>query len=206
MPGSGAGGPAGLTVAGGLSAQRLRQQRTEIDRVNRSVRRKFRVLHSIEVEIRADGGLDLDDEVLAELDIVVASLHTGLHQGRDKTTQRMLAAIHNPHVDIIAHPSGRLIGEREGADLDYEVILRAAAETRTIMEINANPARLDLDDIHARRAIELGCVLAISTDAHDPDSLDLMPFGVATARRGWVTAESVVNTWPVDRLLAWIKT
>jgi DNA polymerase (family 10) len=194
-----------MAIAGGLSAQRLRQQRAEVDAANRSTGNGFRVLHGIEVEIRADGRLDFADEVLAELDIVVASLHTGLHQGRERTTQRMLAAIHNPHVDIIAHPSGRLLGEREGADLDYEAILHAAAETRTIMEINANPARLDLDDIHARRAIELGCVLAVSSDAHNPDALDLMPFGVATARRAWATAESVANTWSLDSLLAWIE-
>lgn len=194
-----------LGVTGGLSAGRLREQRAEIDKVNAQIGPGFRVLHGVEVEIRADGTLDYPEAVLAELDIVVAALHTGLRQAREQSTRRMLAAIRHPHVDIVAHPSGRLIGERDGADLDYEVILRAAAETRTLLEINAHPSRLDLDDIHARRAVELGCRLAINTDAHEPGGLGLMEFGVAVARRGWVAPESVANTWPLERLLDWVK-
>ena len=191
-----------LGVTGGLSPARLRQQRKEIDAVNDRLS-DIRVVQGAEVEIRADGQLDFADDVLASLDLVLAALHTGLRQERDRATARMLAAIRNPHVDIIAHPSGRLIGERDGADLDWDVILRAAAETRTILEINAHPSRLDLNDLHARRAIELGGKLSIGTDAHEPAGLNVMFYGVAVARRAWATPEDVVNTWPLERLLAW---
>jgi DNA polymerase (family 10) len=194
----------GMGVAGGLSVDELRQQRAEIEALNAGYA-DFRILAGTEVEIRADGTLDFPDEVLAEMDLVVASLHTGLRSGRERTTARMLAAIRNPHVDIIAHPTGRLIGKREGADLDMEAVLRAAAETGTAMEVNAYPDRLDLRDAHVRRAIELGCKLAINTDAHSVRDLDFLFFGVATARRGGARAEDVVNAWNVERVLAWAK-
>ncbi len=163
------------------------------------------MLQGAEIEIKADGGLDYDDEVLAGLDIVVASLHTGLRQPRKQVTERLLNAIRNPNVDIIGHPTGRMIPDREGADLDMDAVLAAAAETGVVLEINANPARLDLDDVYARRAVELGISLAINTDAHAPDNFDLRHYGVATARRGWVGPEQVINTWDPDRLLAWLK-
>lgn len=194
----------GMGVAGGLRAKDLQRQRAEIEAANARYD-DFRILAGVEVEIRADGSLDLPDEVLAELDIVVAALHTGLRSGRERTTQRMLAAIHNPHVDIIAHPTGRLIGRREGADLDMEAILQAAAETGTAIEINAHPNRLDLPDIYVRRAVDLSVKLTISSDAHDPQGLDLLFFGVATARRGWATPSDVINTWALDDLLAWVS-
>jgi DNA polymerase (family 10) len=192
-----------LGVTGGLTPERLRKQRREIDAANARLN-GLRVLHGAEVEIRADGTLDFPDDVLASLDIVLASLHTSLRQEREKATARMLAAIRNPHVDIIAHPSGRLIGERDGADLDFEPIFKAAAEMRTILEINAHPSRLDLTDLTARRALEVGCKLSISTDAHEPAGFDVMFYGVAVARRAWASAEDVVNTWPLDRLLKWV--
>ena len=195
---------AGMGVAGGLQVEELRKQRAEIEAVNAGMT-GLTVLAGTEVEIRADGSLDFPDEVLAELDLVVASLHTGLRTGREKTTQRVLAAIHNPHVDLIAHPTGRLIGKREGADLDMEAILQAAAETGTAIDVNAYPDRLDLCDVHVRRAVELGVKLAIDTDAHRIGELDHVFFGVATARRGGATATDVINTWDVDRLLAWAQ-
>jgi len=192
-----------LGVAGGLTTERVRKQRQEIDAVNARLG-GIRVLQGAEVEILADGSLDFSDAVLASFDIVLASVHTGLRQERDKVMARMMSAIHNPHVDIIAHPSGRLIGERDGADLDWEAIFKAAAETRTLLEINAQPARLDLSDLNARRALETGCRLSIGTDAHEPRGLDAMFYGVAVARRAWATAEDVVNTWPLERLLSWV--
>ncbi|MGD8997597.1 MAG: DNA polymerase/3'-5' exonuclease PolX, partial [Anaerolineae bacterium] len=134
-----------LAVTGGLTVERLREQRAEIEAVNHQLSDGFRLLAGVEVESRGDGSLDLPDEALAELDLVVAAVHSGLRQDRERITARMLAAIHNPHVDIIAHPTGRLIGEREGADLDMETIFQAAAETGTALEINAFPARLDLN-------------------------------------------------------------
>jgi len=194
----------GMGVAGGLRADDLQRQRAEIEAVNARYD-DFRVLAGVEVEIRADGSLDFPDEVLAELDLVVASLHTGLRTGRERTTRRMLAAIRNPHVDLIAHPTGRLIGRREGADLDMEAVFQAAAESGTIIEINAHPDRLDLPDISVRRAVELGVKLAVNSDAHQIQGLDLLFFGVAVARRGWATPDDVVNTWDLDRLLAWVN-
>jgi len=192
-----------LGIAGGLSTEDLRRQRAEIDAVNERLGGKLRVLAGVEVEIKSDGSLDYPDEVLAELDLVVASLHTGLRSGRAKTTERMLAAIRNPHVDIIAHPTGRLIGQREGADLDIEAIFQAAAATGTALEINADTHRLDLSDVHARRAVELGVKLTLGSDAHEASHVGGLVYGVATARRGWVTAADVINTWPLDKVLAW---
>ena len=195
-----------LGVTNGLSPERLKRQRAEIDTVN-TLNLGIRVLQGSEVEIKADGALDYPDEILASLDVVLASLHTSLRQDRDKVTRRALAAIRNPHVDIFAHPTGRMLYEggtlekgREGADLDIEAVLQAAAETGTIVEINADPQRLDLRDTHARRANELGCLFSIDTDAHHPESLAQIHYGVAVARRAWITAEQVVNTWPLKRL------
>jgi len=192
-----------LGIARGLSAEDLRRQRAEVEEINRKMGGTFRLLAGVEVEVRADGTLDLPDEVLDGLDLVVAAVHSGLRQGREQFTARMLAAIRNPHVDVIAHPTGRLIGEREGADLDMEPILHAAAETGAVLEINAYPRRLDLDDVHVRRAIELGVKLAINSDAHDVNSFALLPLGVATARRGWAQPADVINTWSVNRLVDW---
>ncbi len=194
----------GLGVAGGLSVNRLREQRDEVAAVNERLS-SFRLLAGVEVEIRGNGSLDLPDEVLAELDLVVAAIHTGLRQDREQLTSRLLRAIHNPHVDIIAHPTGRLIGEREPGDLDLEAIFSAAAETGTALEINAHPARLDLRDVHARRAIALGVKLVINSDAHDVSGFDLLHYGVATARRGWVTSADVLNTRPVESLLSCVS-
>jgi DNA polymerase (family 10) len=193
-----------LGIVKGVTADDLRRQRAEIEEVNRKMGGTFRLLAGAEVEVLADGTLDFADEVLAGLDLVVAAVHTGLRQGREQFTARTLAAIHNPHVDVIAHPTGRLIGEREGADLDMEAIFCAAAETGTALEINAYFKRLDLCDVHVRRALELGVKLVINSDAHDVNRFATLPFGVATARRGWATAADVINTWNVRRLLEWV--
>lgn len=193
-----------LGVTGGLTPERLREQRREINKVQRELGDSILLLQGAEVEIRADGSLDYSDDVLASLDIVVASLHTSLRQPREQVTQRLLNAIRNPHVDIIGHPTGRLIPDREGADLDMDAVLAAARESGVVLEINAHPMRLDLDDVYSRRAIEMGIPLAINTDAHHPSDFALAEFGVATARRGWVTVADVINTWPPDRLKKWL--
>jgi DNA polymerase (family 10) len=200
-----------LGVTNGLTPERLKQQRKEIDAVN-AQGLGIRILQGSEVEIKADGSLDYPDEVLASLDIVLASLHTSLRQEHDKVTQRALNAIRNPHVDIFAHPTGRLNFEagdprkaREGADLDMEAIIAACKETGTILEINASPERLDLNDLNARRALDVGCLLIISTDAHNPTMFNNMHYGVAVARRAWATADRVVNTWPLEKLLKYVK-
>lgn len=195
----------GLGVTAGLSPEKLKAQEQEIAKVRAELGDRLRVWHGVEVEIRADGSLDFPDEVLARFDVVVASLHASLRQPRAQITERALRAARNPHVDILGHPTGRLIPNREGADLDMEAVFQAAAESGVALEINSNPARLDLDDRHARRALELGCRLAVNSDAHAPDHLDLLEYGVATARRAWLTPEAVVNAWPVDKLEAWLR-
>ena len=192
-----------LGVAGGLTAEDLGRQRAEIEEVNRETGSTFRLLAGTEVEVRGDGTLDFPNEILAQLDLVVASVHTGLRQDRERVTARMLAAIRHPHVDIIAHPTGRLIGGREGADLDMESIFHAAAQSDVALEVNALPERLDLRDDHVRRAIELGVKLVISSDAHDVGGFDVLPLGVATARRGWATAANVLNTLSAEEIVAW---
>ena len=194
-----------LGVARGLTTERLEQQRQEIIEAQRILGDDIRVLHGSEVEVLADGSLDFPDDVLAELDVVVASVHTSLRQPRERITERMLGAIRNPHVDVIAHPSGRMIGRRDPADLDMERIMQASAEHGVALEINAHPDRLDLNEVHARRAVELGCRLSINTDAHQPEDFALRTYGVAIARRAWVQAESVITTWPLARILQWLK-
>jgi DNA polymerase (family 10) len=194
-----------LGVTRGLSIQAHKEQAAEIKKIQKQLGDKILVLHASEVEIKADGTLDYPDDFLATLDLVVASLHTSLRQPRERVTQRVINAIRNPHVDIIGHPTGRLIQEREGADLDMDAVLKAAAETGVAMEINAHPSRLDLDDIHARRARELGIPIALNTDAHSEGDLDMLPYGVATARRAWLEPKDVINTWSQKKLLDWLK-
>jgi len=195
---------ASLGVAGGLSIADLQAQRAEIQQVQAELGDSIRLLQGCEVEIRADGALDFPDEILAGLDIVIAALHTGLRQPRSQVTERALKAIRNPHVDILAHPTGRMIPNREGADLDMDALFQAAGEHNVALEINAHPSRLDLDDINARRAVQSGLLLAIDTDAHSDSDLEMLQFGVATARRGWVEPPSVINTWDTGRLLSWL--
>ena len=194
-----------LGVTGGLSMDDHKKQAAEIKKIQKQLGGSILVLHASEVEIKADGTLDYPDEFLATLDLVVASLHTSLRQPREKVTQRVINAIHNPHVDIIGHPTGRLIPDREGADLDMNAVLNAAAESGVALEINAHPARLDLDDVFARRAKELGIPISINTDAHSEADLDMLFYGVATARRAWLESKDVINTWPTKKLLDWLK-
>ncbi|MGC8786042.1 MAG: DNA polymerase/3'-5' exonuclease PolX [Anaerolineae bacterium] len=190
----------GLGVARGLDVTRLRQQRAEIEKLNEGFV-GFRLLQGAEVEIRGDGTLDYPDEVLQELDVVIASVHSGLRQDKEAMTARVLRAMRNPHVDILGHPSGRLLGQREATNVDLDAVLQVAAETHTILEVNGTPNRLDLDDIHIRQAIQLGVQLAINTDAHSVNGLEAMEYGVAVARRGWAEARHVVNTLPLPQLL-----
>jgi len=194
-----------LGVTGGLSMERHKEQAAEIRKIQKQLGDKILVLHASEVEIRADGTLDYPDEFLATLDLVVASLHTSLRQPREKVTQRVVNAIQNPHVDIIGHPTGRLIPDREGADLDMNAVLNAAKDSGVALEINAHPSRLDLDDVHARRAKEMGIPISLNTDAHSEADLDMLPYGVATARRAWLEPKDVINCWTKDKLLKWLK-
>jgi DNA polymerase (family 10) len=190
----------GLGVAHGLDEKRLREQMGRIEEANYALR-GFRILSGVEVDIRGDGALDLPDGVLGELDIVIASIHSGFRQSREQITSRLLAAVRNPVVSVIAHPSGRLIGERDPYDVDMEALFLEAADRGVAMEVNAHPSRLDLSDHHVRTAKRYGIPLVISTDTHVIANFDYMDYGVAVARRGWAVRDDVLNTLPVKTLL-----
>lgn len=189
-----------LKIARGLTLERLQQQHEEIRRLNGEME-DFHLFTGVEVDILSDGRLDYPDEVLAAADVVIASVHSGFKQDRDTITHRMLAAIENKHVDIIGHPTGRLLGHREPYAVDVEEIIEAAARHNKVLEINASPDRLDLDEFYVQLARESGVRLAINTDAHDPHRLDEMIYGVSVARRAWLEPRHVVNTLPLPELL-----
>ena len=193
----------GLGVANGLNPARLAAQRVEIAQA--AARTSLRLFASAEVEVGRGGRLDFDDATLAGLDVVIASLHVGLRQPRGELTDRLLGVLANRHVDIIAHPSGRLIERREGGDFDWDRVFPVAAETGTALEINADPARLDLNDALARRALAAGCVLTINCDAHHPNGFLLLEYGVAVARRAWARPDRLLNCWPLDEIEAWLS-
>lgn len=188
-----------VTMARGLNAERLRAQWAEIDQLNRELD-GFVVLKGIECDILERGGMDLPDDVLAEADWVIASIHYGQQQPREQITERILGAIENPHVAIIAHPTGRLINRREAYAVDLDQVFEAAARNGTMLELNANPARLDLDDVACAAAKRHGIQLAISSDAHSASGLDVLRYGVLQARRGGLTASDVANTLPYAKL------
>lgn len=194
-----------LGVTGGLSIADHKKQAAEIKKIQKQLGDSIRVLHATEVEIKADGSLDYPDDLLSSLDLVLASLHTSLRQPREKIMKRLLNAVRNPHVDIIGHPTGRLIPDREGADVDMEALLKAAAETGVALEINAHWSRLDLDDVNARRAKELGIPISINTDSHSEADFDVLFYGVATGRRAWLEPKDVINCWPPEKLLSWLQ-
>lgn len=193
-----------LAIARGLDAERLRKQRAEIAALN-SRGSGTVLLADTEVDILPDGSLDHPDEILGELDVVVASVHSAFGMDRSEMTRRVLRALENPHVDILGHPSGRLLGRREGYELDWDEIFRAAARTRTALEINCSPRRLDLRDHHARRAAELGAMIALDTDAHNLAEFDFMPLGVQVARRAWLGSGSILNARPLPELRRWLE-
>ncbi len=198
----------GLGIVQGVDGARLQKQRREIDAANDWFAQQghdFRILQGSEVEILADGTLGLPDDVLATLDVAVASIHSAQRQDRETITERCLKAVRNPHIDILGHPTGRLIGSRPPTELDVERVLQECKENGTVVEINANPVRLDLNDVYARRAAELGCKLVINCDAHSTSELELLEYGVHTARRAWLTAADVVNTYPLEEALSFFK-
>jgi DNA polymerase (family 10) len=195
---------AGRGIAHGLDTERLKQQIMEIKELNQKIRGMC-ILTGVEVDIRADGSLDIPDELLQELDIVIAAVHSSLGQNKEQMTKRILAAVENPNVDVLAHPTCRLLPDREAVAEDMEKVYEAAARTHTVLEINAMPSRLDLKDIHIYRARELGVMLAINTDAHSTEQLRFVRFGVGMARRGWCQATNILNTRPLGELSAYLK-
>jgi len=193
-----------LTIAHGLTVEQIREQAAEVAEVNRLLT-PFRVLHGVELEIKTDGTLDYPDGVLASLDIVIASVHQGLRHEGERVTARVLDACRNPHVDIIAHPTGQILGSRDPSALDVDAMIATARTTGTVLEINASPERLDLNEVYTRRAVDAGVLLSIDTDSHHPDGFVNIEYGITVARRGWASAANVLNTWPLDRLLAWLQ-
>lgn len=193
-----------LVIARGLSIEQLKAQRAEIARLNAEMG-GITILAGIEVDILADARLDYEDEILKEFDLVIASIHTSFRQEEEQIMARLEAALRHPYVDILGHPTGRMLGRRRPYAVDVTRIIELAAETGTILEINASPDRLDLNDHAVRLAKEYGVPIAINTDAHDPGRLAEMEYGVLTARRGWLEPQDVVNTWELERLLARLK-
>ena len=194
----------GRGIANGLSVERLESHMVLVRQLERDIG-GIRLLCGTEMDIRADGSLDYDDDVLERLDWVIGSIHSGMGQDAATMTERVIKAMHSPYVDVIGHLSTRLVGERQPVEADYEAIFRAAAETGTALEINASPERLDLRDSHAARARELGVPLVISTDAHTVEALNNTRFGVGVARRAWCEPHHIVNTLPFDSFLEYLR-
>ena len=207
-----------LAIARGLTPERVGQERRLIASLNARFAAEedagtappetstegFRVLHGCELEIRADGRLDYEDDLLASFDLVVASLHVGRRQTRRELTDRVLVAVQNPHVDVIAHPAGRMIGTRPDLDLDWETVYREAAKTGTVLEMNGSPHRLDLSVERARHAIEMGCLISIDSDAHKLTEFSHLEWGISQARRAWVEPRHVLNTRSRAELMDWL--
>lgn len=193
-----------LHVANGLREEELLEEIEEIDNLNKKLK-GFTLLKATEVDIMADGSIDFPDKLLEKLDVVIASIHSGFKQEKKKITERMIAAIRNPYVNIIAHPTGRLIGKREGYEIDLDKVMEACVETGTALELNCYYDRLDLNDSNCKKAKETGVMIAISTDAHHVDQMWMIELGVGIARRGWLEARDVINTFSVDKLKAFCK-
>jgi DNA polymerase (family 10) len=201
----------GLAMTGGLDEKKLVQQGKEIDKINSRLRQgfggraKFRILKGAEVNILRDCILYIKDETLKKLDVVAIAVHSGFKMSKRDMTERIIKAMKNPHADILFHPTGRLINQRPPYEVDVEKIIRVAKETKTVLEINAYPNRLDLKDEYARMAKNMGVKLSIDSDAHHVSHLHFLEFGIAQARRGWVEKKDVINAWPVEKMLKMLK-
>jgi len=196
-------------IAGGLNEEKIPKRQAEIERVNTRFEDegvKFRVLNAVEVDIKSDLSMDFSDEILKALDVVVGAVHSKFSQDRPTMTKRIVTAMENPHVDIIAHPTGRLLGKRDPYEVDMEQLMAAAKDTGTMLELNSFPTRLDLNDLHCKMAKDYGVLVAISTDAHATTQMqDVRMYGVATARRGWLEPKDVLNTRGLKELMKCVK-
>jgi len=187
-----------------MGIEQVLAQNKKIREMNKRLQ-GFGILSGVEMDIRSDGTMDYPDEVLEKLDIVIASIHSGFRQTKEQLTKRLVSAMKNPYVSIIAHPTGRLIGEREAYEIDMEEFLRTARDTGTAIEINAYQLRLDLSDIYVKRAKEMGIALIIATDSHLTYQFDFMRYGVGIARRGWLEEKDILNTYTYKKLLRQLK-
>ncbi len=197
-----------LKIERGLDEDALRRRNLEIDALNarfRAAGEDFTVLKGCEANIMPDGAIDIADDCLAELDYVIAGVHSTFKMSREEMTRRLITAMENPHVDIISHPTGRILKKRQEYEISLEAVLEAARRTGTVLEINAYPERLDLGDLNIRAAKQAGVKMVINTDAHHTDQLRLMPYGIAQARRGWAEADDIVNAWPAAEFLRRLK-
>lgn len=196
-------------IAGGLNEEKIVKRQDEIEKVNKSFEAEgvnFKVLNAVEVDIKSNFSLDFPDGILKEMDIVVGAVHSKFSQDRETMTKRIVTAMENPNVDIIAHPTGRLLGKRDPYEVDMEKLMAAAKDTGTVMELNSFPERLDLNDLHCRMAKEYGVLVAISTDAHDTMQMQAVRrYGVATARRGWLEPEDVLNTRGLEEIMNGVR-
>jgi len=197
-----------LHIEYGLDEKQLERRNREIDKINQKSKiknQKFTVLKGCEANILKDGSIDIRDDVLAKLDYVIAGIHSNMKIDKQRMTERMIRAMENPNVDIISHPTGRILKKRDEYQIDFDKILKVAKETGTILEISAWPERLDLNDQNIRRAKEAGARMIINTDSHNKNQLHLMEFGIAQARRGWAQKEDIINCWPLEKLLKFLK-
>jgi DNA polymerase (family 10) len=197
-----------LAMTGGLDEKRIQEQWREIDSANLKIRKqnpKFKILKGTECDILKDGSLDLPDKILAKLDVVGASVHSYFNLSRQDQTNRIKKAMANPFVDIIFHPTGRIINRRQPYEVDIDELIKFAKKTGTILEIDAYPDRLDLKDEHIRKCVEAGVKLAIDSDAHSIAHFSYLEYGLAQARRGWATKNDVINAWPLEKMLSFLK-
>ncbi len=199
-----------LRIEHGLDEKRIIQRNKEIDKLNEKFNLpvgglNFRILKGAETNILNDGSIDINDETLKKLDFVIAGIHSSFKMPREKMTERIIKAMKNPNVDIISHPTGRILKRRDEYQIDFDKILRVAKETGTILEISAWPERLDLNDQNIRRAKEVGVKMIINTDSHHKDQMRFMEFGIAQARRGWAEKEDIINCWPLEKMLKFFK-
>jgi DNA polymerase (family 10) len=191
-------------MVGGSDEKKLLRQMKEIDKIQKKIS-GVKILKGAEVNIRKDGTLDIKNDVLAKLDVVGVSVHSNFNMTKKDMTERIQRAIRNPHVDILFHPTGRSMPKRDSYDIDIGTIIQEAKQTGTILEINAQPRRLDLKDIHIKKAVEVGVKMVIDSDAHSTEHLRFLNFGIAQARRGWAQKTDVVNTLPLDKFLYLLK-
>ena len=197
-----------LAIEHGINEKQLAEQRKEINEANSKsqiVKRKFRILQGCEANIMVDGSIDIRDEALKKLDYVIAGVHSQMKMPKGKMTERIIKAMENPNVDIISHPTGRILKHRDEYEIDFDRILKVAKKTGTVLEINANPYRLDLNDQNIRKAKEMGVKMIINSDSHHKDQLNFMGYGVSQARRGWAEKKDIINCWGVKKMLSMLK-
>jgi len=197
-----------LKIEHGLDEKQLRERNKEIDKINLKLKTqnlKLKVLKGCEANILPDGKIDINDQCLKEQDFVIAGVHSRFKMSKEEMTERIIRAIKNPNVDIISHPTGRLIQKRGEYEIDFDKILKVAKETGTILEINSYPERLDLNDINIKKAKEMGVKMIINTDAHHVEQMRFIEFGIAQARRGWTEKEDIINSWSLEKMLKFLK-